>query len=148
MSQIVKSKSEVELWRSITAIVGCEGYEVSNRGRVRSWWRRGPSGKMGDTPRILKEYPDPVYIVRANGEARIIARLVLLAFVGPPPEGKSLALHYDDDPSNNNLSNLRWGSHRDNAEDFRRNNGGPIFTDNCPHCGKEVRIIEHRLIEI
>jgi hypothetical protein len=41
----------------------------------------------------------------------------MLAFVGPPPKEKPLVMHLDDNPLNNNLSNLRYGSNRDNFMD-------------------------------
>lgn len=44
---------------------------------------------------------------------RMIQRLVLEAFVGPCPDGME-ACHIDHDPTNNNLSNLEWGTHQDN----------------------------------
>jgi DNA invertase Pin-like site-specific DNA recombinase len=31
------------------------------------------------------------------------------------------ALHYDDNPGNNNLSNLRWGTRMENKQDAKRN---------------------------
>jgi len=39
-----------------------------------------------------------------------IHRLVMLAFIGPPPEGTEV-MHLDSKPGNNRLSNLRYGSH-------------------------------------
>ena len=42
--------------------------------------------------------------------------LVLEAFVGPRPDGL-LGLHADDDPSNNALQNLRWGTQSQNILD-------------------------------
>lgn len=46
-----------------------------------------------------------------------VHRLVLFAFQGEPKPGSDLGLHGDGDPSNNKLSNLRWGSHEDNEAD-------------------------------
>lgn len=46
-----------------------------------------------------------------------VHRLVLETFIGPPPPGKPYALHYDGDPENNHLSNLRWGSPSENTHD-------------------------------
>ena len=47
---------------------------------------------------------------------KTIHRLVLEAFVGPCPEGLECA-HYDGDPSNNCVENLRWDSHAANCAD-------------------------------
>lgn len=50
---------------------------------------------------------------------RYIHRLVLEAFVGPRPEGL-VCCHWDGDPSNNRLDNLRWDTHRANGADAIR----------------------------
>lgn len=49
-----------------------------------------------------------------------VHHLVLEAFVGPRPKGKE-ACHWDDIASNNKLSNLRWGTKKENTEDLIRN---------------------------
>ena len=46
--------------------------------------------------------------------------LVLEAFVGPRPDGHECC-HYDDDPMNNHLSNLRWDTRSANSFDAIRN---------------------------
>ena len=43
-------------------------------------------------------------------------RLVMEAFVGPCEEGM-FVLHFDNDPKNNNLSNLRYGTPTENCAD-------------------------------
>ena len=45
--------------------------------------------------------------------------LVLETFVGPRPEGKQCC-HWDGNPANNKLSNLRWGTPQENADDRKR----------------------------
>lgn len=44
----------------------------------------------------------------------IVARLVCEAFHGPAPDGRPIAMHMDEDPSNNVPSNLSWGTQREN----------------------------------
>lgn len=53
-----------------------------------------------------------------NGKSRCFGlhRLVLEAFVGPCPRGMQ-ACHWDGDPSNNHISNLRWDTQRGNWKD-------------------------------
>jgi hypothetical protein len=51
-----------------------------------------------------------------NHAVRFVHRLVLRAFKGSPPVGKESGLHLDDNPANNDLSNLKWGSCKENAE--------------------------------
>lgn len=48
-----------------------------------------------------------------------VHRLVLLAFVGPCPEGHECR-HLDGNPRNNALANLAWGTKRENAVDMVR----------------------------
>jgi hypothetical protein len=49
-----------------------------------------------------------------------VAWLMLAAFVRLPLPGE-LALHWDDDQTHNVLSNIRWGTRKDNMSDAIRN---------------------------
>jgi hypothetical protein len=105
-------KMEEEIWK---AIPGNLGYEVSNLGRVRSLKRK--------TPRILKPcyYRGYLQVHLSNGKKgdisqRRIHNLVMLAFVGPRPEGLEVC-HEDDNPANNRLDNLRYDTHLANMQD-------------------------------
>lgn len=97
-------------------VVGREGlYEVSDFGGVWSIL----SGKM------LKSWPRPprgYLTVKFGHRGRNVSvhKLVLEAFVGPCPEGME-CLHENDDPLDNRLSNLRWGTRTENLEDRVRN---------------------------
>ena len=46
--------------------------------------------------------------------------LVALAFLPPQPSPKHQIRHLDGDPANNSVSNLRWGTLRENAQDRDR----------------------------
>lgn len=63
-------------------------------------------------------------LVHPDGKQRlrIASRLVLEAFVGPDDR---FALHDDGDYSNNRLSNLYYGTHRQNMEDRERHGNTP-----------------------
>lgn len=110
-------------------VVGFETlYEVSNLGRVRSldrtWLRNGfPVRWPG---RELKGWNDGngyrhvSLTVDGNDHSRAVHHLVLEAFVGARPPGM-LGLHWDDDPQNNALENLRWGTRQQNGHDRTRN---------------------------
>lgn len=99
-------------------VVGYEGrYEVSDRGDVRSLL----------TNRILKQMIDKkgyprvsLYGVNTKKTLRVHL-LVLEAFVGARPNADVEGCHYDDDKSNNQVDNLRWGTRSDNAHDRIRN---------------------------
>lgn len=57
--------------------------------------------------------------------------LVLKTFVGPRPAGLQ-ACHDDDDTNNNALSNLYWGTPKQNAQDKIEN--GNCWKSNITHC--------------
>ncbi len=58
-----------------------------------------------------------VSIVDATGNhyKRDVQTIILLALVGPPPHEEDVAMHNDDDPDNNFLGNLAWGTKPENA---------------------------------
>jgi hypothetical protein len=60
--------------------------------------------------------------LRAGGQQKYVSvhRLVLEAFVGACPDGLQ-ACHFDDNPTNNHLSNLRWDTPSANMYDKVRN---------------------------
>ncbi len=58
-----------------------------------------------------------------------VARLVLSVFKRPPREGE-VAMHKDDTPANNVLSNLRWGTVQDNTDDRTTKGRGAIGIKN------------------
>ena len=129
-----------EEWR---AIPGWEGaYEVSDRGRVRSverrtwcprgkgFWRKVPAKIL--SPAVSRGYLRVTLQRSGRVESQAVHRLVLLAFVGPCPPGLE-ACHYDDDPANNALSNLRWDTRKANHADRTRNGGSPnALKTHCP----------------
>jgi hypothetical protein len=108
-----------EEWRPVPSF---PGYEVSNRGRVRSLKHRWG---VRNTPKILsvRIRPDGRSDVKVclNGkECRpLVHRLVLEAFVGPCPAGLE-CLHIDGNPQNFSPDNLRWGTRSENMYDQTR----------------------------
>lgn len=117
-------------------VLGYENaYAVSNLGRVKSLSRMVHSSRGGQQrvkERILKpkQHKTGYLIVSLCREGGIkdcrVHRLVLEAFVGPCPEGME-ALHSPDrNPSNNKLSNLRWGTSKENSEDTFKHGNRPV----------------------
>ena len=107
-------------------VVGYEGiYEVSARGHVRGVNRTDASGHRRKGSFLRPSTSDSGHLqvkLYRNGVASgySVHRLVLEAFVGPCPEGME-ACHWDDNPTNNQLENLRWDTHRENVKDRIRN---------------------------
>lgn len=97
-----------------TDIVGYEGlYMISSSGDILSV-------KTNKTrkPTTVRGGYKQLGLINKNGEKRflLVHRLVLEAFKGKCPEGME-ARHLDSNPSNNTLSNLEWGTHRQNELD-------------------------------
>lgn len=102
-----------EIWKEVPNF---SGYEVSNLGQVRSFKRI--------KTRILNPSNDGHYRslwLMCNGKKyrRLIGHLVLLAFVGPPPDDMEMC-HNDGDSFNDKLDNLRYDTHAANMQDASR----------------------------
>jgi hypothetical protein len=111
-----------EVWK---AIPDFPGYDASDQGRVRSYWKytgNGDGAHILDYPqKILLSKKRPNYhgvTLCRNGEhfSRLIHRLVLEVFVGPCPPGLE-GCHNDGDVSNCFLTNLRWDTPKNNHAD-------------------------------
>jgi len=114
---------EEEIWKDIPGYEGL--YQVSNLGRVKSLSRLKRCGRSSfyEEPDILlkpkKAGAGRLYVsLYKNGKRNnlYIHRLVLITFVGPCPQGMECC-HYDDNPLNNRLDNLRWDTHKNNVID-------------------------------
>ncbi len=110
-----------EIWKPVPDYEAF--YHVSNRGRVRSRDRTVESGaiKLKLRGRLLRVYYQKGYAAVGLSRAGVVKnksvhRLVMLAFVGPCPDGCEV-LHGDGDRSNNRLENLRYGTASDNEKD-------------------------------
>lgn len=110
-------QSIAEEWRFVRGYDG--RYQVSNLGRVRRVVSK--YGHRCD-PKILRATPCVSrggYLrigLREDGRKRLhqVHRLVLEAFIGPPPFAGAQAAHLDNNPQNNDVRNLAWMSCRDN----------------------------------
>lgn len=101
-------------------IPGRPGYRVGDDGSVWSCKLRtrgnvyvlSDSWRRLKTPRTVTGYLE----VSLGRSVHLVHRLVLLAFVGPCPDGMECC-HFDGDRTNNALNNLRWDTGRANAQD-------------------------------
>ena len=111
-----------QTWKAIPGYEG--GYEVSDLGNVRSIPRLsgGPYGLRRMSGRVLvgRAQRSGHLAVSLSSEGRVKEHrahcLVLLAFVGPRPQG-FCTRHLDGNPSNNRLENLRYGTVSQNQKD-------------------------------
>lgn len=124
-------------WRQVP---GWEAYEASDAGQVRSVDRTIPHYCGGTRlirgkvlrPIVRNGYPH-VTLYR-GGVPRILGahQVVMLAFVGPPPDGLEV-LHGDGDRGNPALANLRYGTSSENQRDKRRHGTDPyVNRERCP----------------
>lgn len=121
-----------EIWKDIPGHEGC--YQASNMGRVRSVdhavrgichytgkpFTRISPGRILKPGRYCKSgHLSVVLGRRENGNGRPVHQLVMLAFVGEPPEGMEVC-HINGDPTDNRLENLRYDTRTQNILDVYR----------------------------
>ena len=117
-------------------VVGWEGlYEVSDWARVRSLPRRYCTGRILKGAPVKGGYLTVHLHDAAGGRHRTfyVHHLVMLAFVGPCPEGQEIR-HLDGDAANSVLTNLVYGSHPENINDAVGH--GTHFNAGKTHCPK------------
>ncbi len=89
-------------------------YSVSDDGQVR-----GPKKTLKPSPKIERGRIVALRVNLGRGGVRYVHRLILEAFVGTCPDGME-GCHGDGDPTHNWLSNLRWGTDKENQADSKR----------------------------
>jgi hypothetical protein len=102
------------MWKTIPTH---PNYEVSTFGEVR----RVGSVKLLKLSTKLGTHPYQRAHLSTDGKARYISvhRLVLETFVESCPEGHE-CLHIDDNPRNNKVDNLKWGTPKENHSSIKR----------------------------
>jgi hypothetical protein len=107
-------------WKDIKGYEGI--YKVSNEGQVKSIARNNKFNNR-NTEIIMKLNAYGANLnyrqislhkdgKRKNGK---IHRLVAEAFI-PNPNNLRCVMHMDDNPTNNHVSNLQWGTHKMNLQ--------------------------------
>lgn len=114
--------SETDSIVQFRIVPGWPDYRVGSDGSV--WSKKGHRGYKPKVEKWKRMIPNPM---RKTGHLKVmfspgnvtmlVHRLVLISFVGEPPEGMQARHFPDRNPANNNLSNLSWGTHSQNMQD-------------------------------
>ena len=97
-----------ELPKSARPILSLPGYFADEDGGI--WSVSGERVRQLKTSIKAGRYPG----LTIRGETWTIHRLMALAFLGKPPKG-ALVMHRDDNPLNNHISNIVYGTVLTNA---------------------------------
>lgn len=104
----VKKMSEQTIeWKTIE---GHPNYSVSSVGDVRN----DKTGLIIKPIKLKRGYRQVHFYKNREYKNLYIHRLVAIHFI-PNPENKRCVDHIDGDPSNNNITNLRWATSRENG---------------------------------
>ena len=108
-----------EVWKDIRGYEGL--YQVSNFGNVKSlnWQGRGYPKNL--TPKLLNTNRLCVQL-SLGGKTKyyLVHRLVAMAFI-PNPYGYEEINHIDENPQNNEYTNLEWCDHLYNVRSYLAN---------------------------
>ena len=105
-----------EKWRPVP---GWEGiYEISDQGRCRRLDGLSANGRKV-SGRILKcaGSPYPRLNLRSSGKYLYVHRVAAEVFIGPPPFEGAIVRHLNDNPLDNRVENLAWGTYSENSRD-------------------------------
>ena len=108
-------------------IPGHAPYEVDALGTVYGQQKR----PLRPSPNRPNGYLAVPMTVDNRQIRRYIHHMVLLAFVGPRPDGMEIR-HLNGNCQDNRLVNLRYGTHTENAEDQRRHGTQASPRNECP----------------
>jgi hypothetical protein len=121
-----------------------DGYRFGSNGKVQTLSRSGCEWKTVHPCKTAKGYT--VTSVNVDGKRKrfYIHRLIAEAFFGPCPSGM-VCCHKDGNPSNNCVSNLRWGTSKSNSSEMVQHGRAGRYRGNIHHKTKltdhEVRLV-------
>lgn len=140
-------KTEIELWRPVEGLLG---YDISSLGRVRSFWRKSGSGKMGGlhasgrrrgswtyvlgTKPVIRTavadkdgYQFMVFSVKGKSIGRRVHRLVAAAFIANDCPDLAVKVNHKTNIKNDNrLPNLEWCTEKENRDHARAIGAWPV----------------------
>lgn len=97
-------------------------YEITEDGRVFSVsanWRGHGTHEM--TQKACKDgYPTVQVYLEGKRKRVFVHRLVAYKFLGEKPSSAHQVCHIDGNKNNNHVSNLRWGTSKENCNDRHR----------------------------
>lgn len=132
-----------EEWRRVS---GCWDYYISSAGRIATT-KDGYFRLLRPTRNRKTGYLYVTLIEGTNKEKFYIHRLVAEAFI-PNPYKYPIVRHLDDDPSNNVIYNLAWGTAYDNVQDSKKSGHFYYFTREDIRKANLVRATPIRAINI
>jgi len=119
--------------KTMKAIPNCPGYYANTEGSIFSDCKRIPNQPQGliKLKQSMDSYGYLVITIRNNPKKRQgkVHRLIAQTFL-PNPLSYPLVRHLDDNKQNNHISNLAWGTPRDNSSDMIKNGGSLKGTKN------------------
>lgn len=109
----------IELWEDVKDYKGI--YSISNLGRIKRILNSSETNSEGILKLQINPYGYSQITLCKNGHRRTLKlhRLVLESFIGNCPNGMECC-HMDGNKQNNQLTNLRWGTKSENAQDAIR----------------------------
>jgi hypothetical protein len=145
----METNIQEEIWKDV---VGYEGlYQVSNSGIIKSLKRNVKHWRGGYSvipPKELKQQKPKGYarvtLTDQNGNPKIIFvhRIVALAFIGPPPEGKIFINHKNFIRDDNTPDNLEWVNSYENMKHLVKNNRSLKGCKNPSAILNEAQVLE------
>lgn len=129
-------QTQEEIWKDV---VGYEGlYQVSNFGRVRSKRVNRHEGGVMVTKIKKNGYITIMLNVNHKRISKSVHRMVAEAFI-PNPENKPQIDHIDGNPQNNNVTNLRWATAKENMNNpiTKQRMSLSLSGENNPFYGKK-----------